>query len=974
MKSYIFIPYFGNFPNYFQLYLDSLAKNKDILTVFFLTDIDMSQYNVPENAIKIDMSFNDIRERLCKFLLKEYQKDVESRIVLPRTQKFCDIKIIYPVLFDDIIKQYEITEDDFVGWGDCDLIYGKLNNFIKYENNYHIIGGYHGHFTVIKNIESFKNLYKQIPKYDELILEIKHYATDEKAYREPLANYLKENNYKMYYINSTFCDIVPPCYFDMFRKNHKELTKNFFDVYNSEKNINYLYCNKENSQIILYYDDKSIREVSYCHLQKRTMDMSELLPASVLENKEGYYIGENKFFLELESSVIPLKIYTTWHTKDLPKKMQENVNKLKEDNQEFEVCIYDENECYNFIKDNFPKEVALAYNTLIPHSYKSDLWRYCILYINGGIYVDIKNKCINNFKFNLLTDKEYFVNDGNFKHIDGKTYQSIYNGLIIAKKNNEILLKTICAIVNNVSKRIYGPNAWYPTGPCILGYSYVTNNGEKNYPLVLHHYGPKSDESIKFNNIKILVHYPEYRQEQNSTYYNNLWDDKKIYNLDTVIDLTNISTEWPANFYEAFKSRTDIVDVTDITDNQNVTNSIPAVRERDSNAKIRLHLPAIPYTITREEFSHDAYTGKVKRFSPMMRSVGFEVFHYGVETSESGADRDFQLLTKKEWRNLCIDSLIFLDNKLTREEATKKYDDPSMIISTLSNWNTPVFVEFNKRLRVKLIENQREGITDIVCLPLARSHEAAVNGLKYCMVESGIGYSNSYKEFRIFESYGWMARTLGVENKQPSNYWFVVPNYFDINQFKFTAVPEKKKIGFLGRIEDVKGCNIILEIARRFPDIQFILCGQGNPTNYLKSPNVIYKLPIHGDERSDYLGSCTAVICASKFLEPFCGVSVEAQLCGTPVICCDNGALVETVEQFKTGVRCHTLADYCYGVQMALDGKFDRQYIRDRAVRKYDMYNVAKQYKYVFNTLLDLYDSKKNGWYSPDSYIENLIE
>ena len=974
MKSYIFIPYFGNFLNYFQLYLDSLAKNKDILTVFFLTDIDMSQYNVPSNAIIIKTTFDNIRERLSKFLLKEYQKNVEARILLPRTVKFCDIKIIYPVLFDDIMTQYGITEDDFVGWGDCDLIYGKLNDFIKYEETFHIIGGYHGHFTVIKNIESFKNLYKEIPKYDELVLDIKHHATDEVAYRQPLLDYLKKNNYKMNYINANFCDIVPPCYFNGFRKNHKELIKNFFDVYNSDKNINHLYYNKEDSKLLLYYDDKSAREVSYCHLQKRAMDMSELQPASILENTEGYYIKEDKFSTNIEP-VIPLKIYTTWHSKELPEKMQENVNKLKEDNPEFEICIYDENDCKKFIEDNFPKEVALAYNTLIPHSYKSDLWRFCILYINGGIYLDIKNKCINNFKFNLFTDKEYFVNDGNFKHTDGKTYQSIYTGLIISKKNNEILLKTICAIVNNVSNRIYGPNAWYPTGPCLLGYSYVICDGEKKYPLVLHHYGPKSDESIKFNNIKILVHYPEYRQEQNTTYYNNLWDDKKIYNLENNIDLTNISIEWPANFYEAYKSITS-VNIVDITDNQTITSSVPAVRERerDPNTKIRLHIPAIPYTITREEFSHYAYTGKVKRFSPMMRSVGFEVFHYGVETSDSGADRDFQLLTKEEWRNLCIDSLIFLDNKLTREEATKKYDDPSMIISTLSNWNTPVFVEFNKRLRVKLIENHRDGITDIVCLPLARAHEAGVKDLKYCMVESGIGYSNSYKEFRIFESYVWMSRTLGVENKQPSNYWFVVPNYFDINQFKFTAVPEKKKIGFLGRIQEVKGCNIVLEIARRFPDIQFILCGQGDPTNYLKSPNVIYKLPIHGDERSDYLGSCTAVICPSKFLEPFCGVSVEAQLCGTPVICCDNGALVETVEQFKTGVRCHTLADYCYGVQMALDGKFDRQYIRDRAVRKYDMYNVAKQYKYVFNTLLDLYDSKKNGWYSPDTYIENLID
>jgi len=33
------------------------------------------------------------------------------------------------------------------------------------------------------------------------------------------------------------------------------------------------------------------------------------------------------------------------------------------------------------------------------------------------------------------------------------------------------------------------------------------------------------------------------------------------------------------------------------------------------NSKIRLHIPGIPYTITRDEFSHDAFTGKVKKFS-----------------------------------------------------------------------------------------------------------------------------------------------------------------------------------------------------------------------------------------------------------------------------------------------------------------------------------------------------------------------
>jgi hypothetical protein len=54
---------------------------------------------------------------------------------------------------------------------------------------------------------------------------------------------------------------------------------------------------------------------------------------------------------------------------------------------------------------------------------------------------------------------------------------------------------------------------------------------------------------------------------------------------------------------------------------------------------IRLHLLAIPHTITRDEFSHCAFTGKVQRFAPMLQSCRasdgrqvFEVYHYGVET------------------------------------------------------------------------------------------------------------------------------------------------------------------------------------------------------------------------------------------------------------------------------------------------------------------------------------------------------
>ena len=390
------------------------------------------------------------------------------------------------------------------------------------------------------------------------------------------------------------------------------------------------------------------------------------------------------------------------------------------------------------------------------------------------------------------------------------------------------------------------------------------------------------------------------------------------------------------------------------------------------NNNIRIHLPAIPYTITRDEFSHDAFTGKVKRFSPMMRSRGFEVFHYGVETSESGANQDIDIMTKDEWTALRIESLMFLEPALTYEEAVNKHNDITVIPNHHSNWSTPLSIQFNKRLKEKLKENYRSNKTDIVCIPLSRMYEHSIKDCGYICIEIGIGYLGSYLDYRIFESHSWLSYTLGIEHKTLQNYWFVIPHAFNTNEYKLSLNPTPLKIGFLGRIETFKGCSIIVELASKFPMVQFVLCGGGNPEPFLKHPNIIYKKPIHGTERSEYLGDCIAVLSPTIYLEPFGCAQVEAQLCGTPVICSDGGGMTETVEQFKTGLRCHTLADYCYGVQMALDGKFDRTYIRNRAVSLYDMYKLAYNYEYIFKSVLDVWNPNKNGWYSPDKHIESM--
>jgi glycosyltransferase involved in cell wall biosynthesis len=214
-----------------------------------------------------------------------------------------------------------------------------------------------------------------------------------------------------------------------------------------------------------------------------------------------------------------------------------------------------------------------------------------------------------------------------------------------------------------------------------------------------------------------------------------------------------------------------------------------------------------------------------------------------------------------------------------------------------------------------------------------------------------------------------MHTQLGKENKWGQNYWFVVPNYFDVNAWPLSLTPHVDTVGFFGRVYSGKGCAVVSAIAKRFPHVRFILCGQGDAKPFMTEPNVHYKPPIYGEERSKYLGSLQALVAPTQFIEPFCGAAVECQLCGTPAITVDFGAQTETIENFKTGLRCHTLQDFCVGVQMALDGKFDREYIRERAVKLYGMEEVGKKYEYTFKSIMDIHNGK-NGWYSPDSYID----
>ena len=240
----------------------------------------------------------------------------------------------------------------------------------------------------------------------------------------------------------------------------------------------------------------------------------------------------NKFVYKFKSTynpVVPLNIFQTWHTKNMLPGMYYNVQFIKRIHPLFTYYLYDDNDCREFIKNNFEPDVLMAFDTLIPGAYKADLWRYCILYKMGGIYLDIKFKPTNGFNLIELTEKEHFVRD-----VGGV---GVYNGVMVCKQGNPLLLRCINKIIENVKNRYYGTCFLSITGPTLL--ASMMEQNDKTF-VDMHLENPLEDLRIKerqhlvmYKGICILSIYKKYRDEQRKTQktlpYSILWHIRQIY-------------------------------------------------------------------------------------------------------------------------------------------------------------------------------------------------------------------------------------------------------------------------------------------------------------------------------------------------------------------------------------------------------------------------------------------------------------
>ena len=109
--------------------------------------------------------------------------------------------------------------------------------------------------------------------------------------------------------------------------------------------------------------------------------------------------------------------------------------------KEYEIEFYNDEACFDIIK-LFGKTVLDCYNSLSLPAHKCDLWRYCMLYMFGGIYFDIKTILIRPVS-------EMFPHIDRMYTVISMMPESIYQGIICVPPRHPIMTDAISNMIHN---------------------------------------------------------------------------------------------------------------------------------------------------------------------------------------------------------------------------------------------------------------------------------------------------------------------------------------------------------------------------------------------------------------------------------------------------------------------------------------------------------------------------------------------
>jgi glycosyltransferase involved in cell wall biosynthesis len=153
---------------------------------------------------------------------------------------------------------------------------------------------------------------------------------------------------------------------------------------------------------------------------------------------------------------------------------------------------------------------------------------------------------------------------------------------------------------------------------------------------------------------------------------------------------------------------------------------------------------------------------------------------------------------------------------------------------------------------------------------------------------------------------------LGVGIGKKSQYQSIVPGVrvpkiSDRSKIveRFSLNPDCLNVLWMGRLTRVKRPDRVIEIAKHYPEVNFIMAGDGELRQELEamSPDNVYFL---GVQSSDEMFSLADIVLLTSDSEGMPLTLIEGQVAGVPAIATDVGSVSEIVEHEATGLVTST--------------------------------------------------------------------
>jgi len=150
----------------------------------------------------------------------------------------------------------------------------------------------------------------------------------------------------------------------------------------------------------------------------------------------------------------------------------------------------------------------------------------------------------------------------------------------------------------------------------------------------------------------------------------------------------------------------------------------------------------------------------------------------------------------------------------------------------------------------------------------------------------------------------------GGKKRIDENKVFVKPNFVNMDREVIPFEKRKNQFVFAGRLDKLKGINLLLEAWKEINDSDLIICGTGPEEEWCRQyieenglTNVKMMGFVPNAQAMDIIAQSKALILPTQWYEGFPMTIVESFACGTPVIGSDIGNVGSLIEDGVTGLK-----------------------------------------------------------------------